>query len=75
METFKTKLNKISSLTAINIVMFELKNDVDNSNIREMEGLLHSHATNLGFVFDKDKGAYAEKVVEVPETLPSDLVF
>ena len=54
-----------------------LKFDIKNTNNREMKGLLHNHAINLGFIFDKDKSCYVAKVIEPVVDIPlvSDEIF
>jgi len=74
---FKEQLNNTSKLEDINSLVESLKLDASNPNIRELKGLLHNHAINLGFIADKEKGCYVAKVIEPvkPPTLPTDEIF
>jgi len=77
LSVFKEQLNNTSKLDDVNSLVDSLKFDIKNTNNREMKGLLHNHAINLGFIFDKDKSCYVAKVIEPVVDIPlvSDEIF
>lgn len=77
LSVFKEQLNNTSKLDDVNSLVDSLKFDIKNTNNHEMKKLLHNHAINLGFIFDKDKSCYVAKVIEPVVDIPlvSDEIF